>query len=102
VYLQDIASVRDAMLDAAGNAWSGMREATVDVMSYQYGNEVAGVAADSADVVEGVAGMGVAMKFAQPTQVGLLDSSVCCARTAAAVWLRRMALSSNPRPVVEP
>ena len=57
------------MLDAAGNAWSGMREATVDVMQYQYGNEVASVAADSADVVEGVANMGVAMKYAQPTQV---------------------------------
>jgi hypothetical protein len=59
------------MLDAAGNAWSGMREATVDVMQYQYGNEVASVAADSADVVEGVANMGVAMKYAQPTQVCL-------------------------------
>lgn len=35
----------------------------------QYGNEVAAVAADSADVVEGVANMGVAMKYAQPTQV---------------------------------
>jgi hypothetical protein len=58
------------MLGAAGNAWSGMREATVDVMQYQYGNEVAAVAADSADVVEGVANMGVAMKYAQPTQVG--------------------------------
>jgi hypothetical protein len=57
------------MLDAAGNAWSGMREATVDVMQYQYGNEVAAVAADSADVVEGVANMGVAMKYAQPSQV---------------------------------
>lgn len=30
--VQDIAAVRDAMLDAAGNAWSGMREAAVDVM----------------------------------------------------------------------
>jgi hypothetical protein len=57
------------MLDAAGNAWSGMRVATVDVMQYQYGNEVASVAADSADVVEGVANMGVAMRYAQPTQV---------------------------------
>lgn len=61
--------MRDAMIDAAGNAWTGMREATVDVMQYQYGSEVAGVAADSADVVEGVANMGVAMKYAQPTQV---------------------------------
>lgn len=61
--------MRDAMLDAAGNAWSGMREATVDVVQYQYGNEVASVAADSADVVEGVANMGVAMRYAQPTQV---------------------------------
>jgi len=70
---QDIAAVRDAMLDAAGNAWSGMREATVDVMAYQYGSEVAAVAADSADVVEGVANMGVAMKYAQPTQVSFLE-----------------------------
>lgn len=28
------------MLDAAGNAWSGMREATVDVMQYQVGRLV--------------------------------------------------------------
>jgi hypothetical protein len=28
------------MLDAAGNAWKGARDATVDVMSYQYGGEV--------------------------------------------------------------
>lgn len=62
------------MLDAVGNAWSGMREATVDVMQYQYGNEVAVVAADSADVVEGVANMGVAMKYAQPTQVSVTQT----------------------------
>jgi hypothetical protein len=38
--LQDIAAVRDAVLDAAGNAWQGARSATVDVMNYQYGEQV--------------------------------------------------------------
>lgn len=38
--LQDIAAVRDAMLDAAGQAWTGARAATVDVLQYQYGGEV--------------------------------------------------------------
>lgn len=37
---QDIAAVRDAVLAAAGDAWQGVRAATVDVMSYQYGQEV--------------------------------------------------------------
>jgi hypothetical protein len=32
--------VRDAVLDAAGNAWQGARSATVDVMNYQYGEQV--------------------------------------------------------------
>jgi hypothetical protein len=93
---QDIAAVRDAMLDAAGNAWSGMREATVDVMQYQYGNEVASVAADSADVVEGVANMGVAMRYAQPTQVwrrtafGLLASRHSCSAGGLQLRASRM------------
>lgn len=38
--LRDVAAVRDAMLEAAGNAWKGVRDATVDVMQYQYGPEV--------------------------------------------------------------
>jgi hypothetical protein len=67
--LQDIAAVRDAVLDAAGNTWQGARSATVDVMSYQYGEQVAAVTAESCDTVEGIANMSVAMKYAQPTQV---------------------------------
>eukprot|EP00775_Hariotina_reticulata_P005789 gene5789-6028_t len=69
--LRDVAAVRDAMLAAAGSAWQGARAATVDVMQYQYGSEVAAVMADGCDAVEGVASMGVAMKFTQPTQVML-------------------------------
>lgn len=46
--VQDIAAVRDAMLDAAGQAWQGAREATVDVMQYQYGGEVRGGAVAAA------------------------------------------------------
>lgn len=40
VPVQDIAAVRDAVLDAAGSAWQGARSATVDVMNYQYGEQV--------------------------------------------------------------
>ena len=36
--------------------------------------QVAGCAKDSAEVVEGIAGMGLAMKFAQPTQVALTSA----------------------------
>eukprot|EP00878_Enallax_costatus_P023477 GHUV01024973.1.p1 GENE.GHUV01024973.1~~GHUV01024973.1.p1 ORF type:complete len:414 (+),score=146.25 GHUV01024973.1:1024-2265(+) len=67
--MRDIAAVRDAVLAAAGSAWQGARVATVDVMNYQYGGEVAAVTAESCDAVEGVANMAVAMKYAQPTQV---------------------------------
>ncbi|KAF8058434.1 sbpA [Scenedesmus sp. PABB004] len=72
--LRDIAAVRDAVLGAAGSAWAGARAATVDVMEYQYGGEVAAVAADSCDVVEGIGSMGVAMRMAQPTQVVLTSA----------------------------
>lgn len=72
--LRDIAAVRDAVLAAAGDAWQGVRAATVDVMSYQYGQEVAAVTADGCDAVEGVANMAVAMKYAQPTQVILTSA----------------------------
>jgi hypothetical protein len=45
---QDIAAVRDAVLDAAGNAWQGARSATVDVMNYQYGEQVGQAVSDEA------------------------------------------------------
>ena len=38
--MQDIANVRDAMLGAVGSAWQGARDATVEVMNYQYGPQV--------------------------------------------------------------
>lgn len=71
---QDIAAVRDAMVGAVGTAWSGLKEATVDVFDHQYGAQAAAVAQDSCEVVEGVANMGLAMKMTQPTQV-LLTSA---------------------------
>jgi hypothetical protein len=36
--------------------------------------QVAGCAKDSAEVVEGIAGMGLAMRFAAPTQVALTSA----------------------------
>lgn len=78
--LRDIAAVRDAMLDAAGNAWKGAREATIEVTRYQYGEQVAAVTADSCDAVEGVANMGIAMKYAQPTQVVLTSAKETSSR----------------------
>lgn len=55
---QDIAAVRDAMVSAAGEAWGGLRAATVDVFDYQYGEQAAATVQDSCDVVEGIANMG--------------------------------------------
>lgn len=72
--LRDVAAVRDAMVQSVGAAWGGLRSATVDVFEYQYGDQAAAAAADSCDVVEGIASMGMAMKLTQPTQV-LLTSA---------------------------
>ncbi|WIA37760.1 hypothetical protein OEZ86_014635 [Tetradesmus obliquus] len=89
--LRDIAAVRDAVLDAAGSAWQGARSATVDVMNYQYGEQVAAVTAESCDTVEGIANMGVAMKYAQPTQVVLTS----CKETTSRVEGKAVALEGE-------
>ena len=55
---QDIAAVRDAMVNAVGTAWGGLKDATVDVFEHQYGEQAAGTVQDSCEVVEGIANMG--------------------------------------------
>ncbi|KIZ03693.1 hypothetical protein MNEG_4263 [Monoraphidium neglectum] len=72
--LRDVAAVRDALVNSVGAAWGGFKVATVDVFEHQYGAQAGGTVADSCDVVEGIASMGMAMKLTQPTQV-LLTST---------------------------
>lgn len=55
---QDIAAVRDAMVGAVGTAWSGLKDATVEVFDHQYGAAAAATVQDGAEVVEGIANMG--------------------------------------------
>lgn len=72
--LRDIAAVRDAMVNTVGTAWNGLKEATVEVFDYQYGDQAAATVQDASEVVEGIANMGLAMKLTQPGQV-LLTSA---------------------------
>jgi len=55
---QDVAAVRDAMLNAVGTAWGGLKEATVEVFEHQYGDQAAATVQDACEVVDGIANMG--------------------------------------------
>lgn len=67
--LRDVAAVRDAMISTVGTAWTGLKEATVEVFDYQYGDQAAAAVNDAGQMVEGIANMGLAMKLTQPDQV---------------------------------
>jgi hypothetical protein len=69
--LRDAASVRDALLAAVGQAFGGARDAVVDVMSHQYGQEMGKAAADALDTAGGAGQMAVAGAMCAPTQVAM-------------------------------
>lgn len=81
--LRDIAAVRDALVNSVGTAWTGFKDATVEVFDHQYGQAAAATVQDSCEVVEGIANMGMAMKLTQPTQVLLTSAKETEGKAAA-------------------